>query len=33
MGILYLGLSKALHLEAFEYLINTARDFIGTKRH
>lgn len=33
MGILYLGLSKVLHLEAFEYLLNTARDFIGAKRH
>lgn len=33
MFTFYLGLSKVLHLEAFEYLINTARDFIGAKRH
>ena len=33
MGILYLGLSKAFHLEAFEYLINTARDLISAKCH
>ena len=32
MTSVYLGLSKMLHLEAFEYLVNSARDFLGVKR-
>lgn len=32
MASVYIGLSSFLHLEAFEYLINTARDFLGAKR-
>lgn len=32
MASVYIGLSSFLHLEAFEYLINTTRDFLGAKR-
>lgn len=32
MAINYFGLASIFKLEAFEYLINTARDFLGAKR-
>lgn len=33
MAIAYFGISGIFKLEAFEYLIDTARDFLGAKRH
>lgn len=32
MAIIYFGIAGIFKLEAFEYLINTARDFLGAKR-
>ena len=32
MAIAYFGIAAIFKLEAFEYLINTARDFLGAKR-
>lgn len=32
MAINYFGIASIFKLEAFEYLINTARDFLGAKR-
>ena len=32
MAIVYVGIAGIFKLEAFEYLINTARDFLGAKR-
>lgn len=32
MALVYLGLSKLLHFEAFDYLVITARDYLGAKR-
>ena len=32
LALVYLGLSKLLHFEAFYYLVITARDYLGAKR-
>lgn len=32
MAVTYFGIASIFKLEAFEYLINTARDFLGAKR-
>lgn len=32
MAIAYFGIAAIFKLEAFEYLLNTARDFLGAKR-
>lgn len=33
MASVYLGLSKLLHFEAFDYLVITVRDYLGAKRN